>query len=462
MYDLIIIGSGPAGYTAAIKAAQLGMKVACVEKMDTLGGTCLNVGCIPSKALLNISAKYNEALNQFQEYGIIASPKIELNTMLNQKNKIVGDLTKGIKSLFKKNNVDHIVGTANFIDKNTISVSGISTNSYKAKNFIVATGSSSISLNNITIDEKRIVSSTGGLNFAEIPKKLIIVGGGYIGLELGSVWQRLGSEVTIVEFAERIVPNMDYEIGTNLFKILQKQGLKFLLNTKVISASSKNEQVSLEIQNNKNLQTEIIISDYLLVAVGRKPNTEGLDLTKLGINIDKTGHIVVDENFLTSVDNIYAVGDVIAGPMLAHKAEEEAIAAVEIINHQAGHVNYNAIPSVIYTEPEVASVGKTEEMLIKDNIKYKVGKFPFIANSRARAINHTEGFVKILSDARTDQILGAHIIGSEAGTMIAEIVVAMNFYGAAEDVARICHAHPTLNEAIKEAALAVNGKAINF
>lgn len=463
-FDLIVIGSGPAGYTGAIRAAQLNMNVACIEKNSTLGGTCLNVGCIPSKALLNASEKFDEAKTRFKNIGIEVEPKLNLDTMMSKKNQIVTDLCKGIEGLFNKNKITRFFGNGRFIDNNTIEIISNDNNreQIRAKNILVASGSKATEIPNIKIDEKFIVSSTGALSLKEVPKSIVVIGGGYIGLELGSVWRRLGSKVTIIEYANRIIPAMDHEVSDQFLKILKKQGLGFELNTKVLGTMIENNQVVTKIQKNDSTEHESIITDVVLVAVGRKPCTDNLGLDAIAINLDEYGRIPVNKKFQTSIPNIYAVGDVIPGPMLAHKAEEEAIAAVENMNNQAGHVNYKIIPSVIYTHPEVASVGYTEEELKKDRINYKIGKFPFAANSRARTISSGEGMVKILADSHTDKILGTHVIGPDAGTLIAEVAIAMEFSASSEDIARTCHAHPTLSEAIKEAALAVAKRAINF
>lgn len=460
-FDLVIIGGGPAGYTGAIRASQLGMKVACVEKQSTLGGTCLNVGCIPSKALLNFSEKYEEATKHFADIGIKFS-KIELDLaqMLSKKNKIVGDLCKGIEGLFIKNKIKRITGSAKIISSNIVEISDGT--KIEAKNILIATGSSVSTLPGVDIDEKSIVSSTGALDISEVPKNMVVIGGGVIGLELGSVWRRLGAEVLVVEYLDRITPSLDVEIGNQLMKILDKQGMKFKLSTKVMKAEASSSGVTLTLQPASGGAEEKITVDKVLVSVGRKPNTDGLGLDLLSIPCDKRGYIEVNDKYQTALPNIYAVGDVITGPMLAHKAEEEAVAAVEIMAGQMPHVNYNAIPSVIYTWPEVASVGATEEELKAAGVNYKVGKFPFLANSRARTSGNIEGMVKLLADSKTDEILGGHIIGPDAGTMIAEIVLGMEFKAAAEDIARTCHAHPTLSEAIKEAALAVDKRTINF
>jgi len=463
-FDLVIIGSGPAGYTGAIRAAQLGMKVACIEKRKTLGGTCLNVGCIPSKALLNFSEKYEESLHHFAEIGIITEPKLDLTKMMSKKQQIVGDLCKGIEGLFLKNKVTKFIGTANIISTNLIEIdNGSGTEQIAGKNILIATGSTIMEIPNVAVDEEVIVSSMGALSLTTVPETMVVIGGGYIGLELGSVWRRLGTKVTVVEYAANIVPALDKEVASQFTKILQKQSIELKLNTKVISAEKKTGKVTLTLEdvNNPDIKSQII-TDVVLVAVGRKACSFNLGLEKLNIQIDKQGRIEVNTNFQTSIPNIYAVGDVIKGPMLAHKAEEEAVAAVEIIAGLAGHVNYQLIPSVIYTWPEVASVGYTEEQLKEANISYKIGKFPFLANSRARASAFTDGMVKILADSKTDKVLGAHIIGPDAGTIIAELVAFMEFGASSEDIARTCHAHPTLSEAVKEAALAVEKRAINF
>ena len=462
-FDLVVIGGGPGGYTGAIRASQLGMKVACVEKRKTLGGTCLNVGCIPSKALLNFSEKYEDAREHFADIGINTSVKLDLEKMLAKKNKVVDDLCKGIESLFAKNKITKLVGSGKILDQNTIEIiNGSNVEKIKAKNILIATGSEVIDINGVAVDEKSIVSSTGALSLQKVPKELVVIGGGYIGLELGSVWRRLGSKVTVVEFADRIVPALDGEIGKSFHKILEKQGFNFILNTKVLKAEKKGAGVTITLSGVSDSKQSQISCDVLLVSVGRKPNTDGLGLKEAGIVLDERSRINVNNHFQTNISNIYAIGDVIKGPMLAHKAEEEAIAAVEIMNGQAGHVNYKLIPGVVYTHPEVASVGETEEELKKNGVDYKVGKFPFLANSRARSVGDTDGMVKLLACAKTDRILGAHIIGPDAGTLIGEVVAYMEFGGAAEDIARTCHAHPTLNEAIKEAALAIDKRTINL
>lgn len=457
-FDVIVIGGGPGGYVAAIRAAQLGLKVACIEKRGTLGGTCLNVGCIPSKALLDSSEKYAEAKNEFVHHGIkFDKLSFDLGAMLARKDKVVVDLTKGIEGLFKKNKVSYIIGSGKIIAKDQVECQG---RQYQTKHIIIATGSDSINIPGVTVDEENIVTSTGALSLKKVPKKMIVIGGGYIGLEMGSVWLRLGAEVEVVEFLDRIVPSMDNEIAKNLQKSLEKQGMKFRLSTKVLAATKSKSGVDLEIESVNG--KEKISTEILLVAVGRKPHTEGLGLDLVGVALDNRGRIQVNEKLQTNIPNIFAIGDVIAGPMLAHKAEEEGVAVVELIAGQAGHVNYDTIPGVIYTWPEVASVGKTEEELKQAGVEYNIGKFPFMANSRARAVGSTEGMVKILACKHSDRVLGVHIIGPDAGTMIAEAVLAMEYYASSEDIARTCHAHPTLNEAVKEAALAVAGRAIHI
>ena len=463
-FDLIVIGGGPGGYVCAIRAAQLGLKTACVESRGTLGGTCLNVGCIPSKSLLNSSELFSKAKNQFSNIGIeTGDVKLNLNRMMTNKSKSVQILTKGVEFLFKKNKVTYIKGKGVLFSKNDVVVyQDNKKTSYKSKNIVIATGSSSVSLSGINIDEKNIISSTGALSLEKVPTSLVIIGGGYIGLEMGSVWSRLGSKVTVIEYLDHITPGMDREISKEFQKILTKQGIKFLLENKVTSVKNKNNQVLIDFVDNKTNKKSSLEADKVLVSVGRKPYTEGLNLTKLGIKKDKKGRIEVNKNFQTSLKNIFAIGDVIKGPMLAHKAEEEGIAVAEILAGQSGHVNYDVVPGVIYTSPEVAAVGKTEEDLKNLKINYKVGKFPFLANSRAKVNNESDGFVKILADAKTDKVLGVHIIGPHCGDMIAEMALAMEFGASSEDIARTCHAHPTHTEAIKEAALAVDKRPIHF
>ena len=463
-FDVIVIGGGPGGYVCAIRSAQLGLRAACIESRGALGGTCLNVGCIPSKSLLNLSENYENAKNDFNEQGIeISNIKLNIDKMMKAKNKSVQILTKGVEFLFKKNKVTYLKGKGVIFSKNDVVVyEGDKKTSYKTNNIVIATGSSATSLPGIDIDEKNIISSTGALSLNQVPKKLTVIGGGYIGLEMGSVWSRLGSEVTVIEYLDSITPGMDKEISKEFEKILTKQGIKFKLNSKVISVKNKSNLVKIEFIDNKTSKKEEIDADKVLVAVGRKPYTEGLNLSKIGIIKDNKGRIKVNNTLQTSINNIYAIGDVISGPMLAHKAEEEGMAVAEILAGQKGHVNYDVIPGVIYTSPEVAYVGKTEEQLKKMNIGYKIGKFPFLANSRAKVNNKTEGFVKILADSKTDKVLGVHIIGPHCGDMIAEMALAMEFGASAEDIARTCHAHPTHTEAIKEAALAVDKRAIHF
>ena len=466
-FDVIIIGGGPGGYVCAIRAAQLGLKTACVESRGTLGGTCLNVGCIPSKSLLNLSENYHKAKKDFNNQGIeISDIKLNISKMMSNKDKSVQVLTKGIEFLFKKNKVTYFKGKGVIFSKNDVVVYENNDESkrtnIKTKNVVIATGSYPTSLAGIEINEKNIVSSTGALSFSEVPKNLVVIGGGYIGLEMGSVWSRLGSNVTVVEYLDFITPGMDREISNEFQKILTKQGINFRLNNKVTAVNNEKNKVIVEFVNNKTNSKEKLECDKVLVSVGRKPYTEGLNLSKIGVKKDSKGRIEVNDKLQTSIKNIYAIGDVIKGPMLAHKAEEEGIAVAEIIAGQSGHVNYDVIPGVIYTSPEVATVGKTEEELKAENKNYKVGKFPFMANSRAKVNNETDGFVKILADSQTDKVLGVHIIGPHSGDMIAEMALAVEFGASAEDIARTCHAHPTHTEAIKEAALAVDKRPIHF
>lgn len=459
-FDVVVIGAGPGGYVAAIKAAQLGLKVACIEKRGALGGTCLNVGCIPSKALLQSSHKYYDAKHHFKEHGIEAEVKLSLSKMMSRKESVVAALNKGIEGLFAKNKVEYIKGEASFVSKGELKVGS---KKITAKNIIIATGSDVSSLPGIKIDEKYIVSSTGALSLSNVPKKMLVIGGGVIGLELGSVWSRLGAEVTVVEYSDRLVPAMDLDISKELLKILQAQGMKFQLNTKVVYASVKNSKVEVATEGvDESKEKGNATYDIVLVAVGRRPYTENLNLSVLGISQNKMGCIEVDKNYRTACEGVYAIGDVIAGPMLAHKAEEEGVAVAEIIAGQHGHVNYATIPGVIYTHPEVASVGLTEKEVREQGIEYSIGKFPFLANSRARANGDTEGFVKIIADKKSDRVLGVHIIGAIAGDLIAEVVTAMEFKAASEDIARICHAHPSMSEAVKEAALAAHFKPIHM
>jgi len=459
-YDLVVIGGGPGGYVAAIKAAQLGLKVACVEKRGSLGGTCLNVGCIPSKALLNITHKYHEASHDFAGMGLKASVKFDLKKIMTRKGEVVSGLTQGIEGLFKKNKVDYVKGHATIVDANTVGVQGGDVLS--TQNILIATGSEVMPLAGVEVDQKHIVDSTGALELNDVPKKMIIIGGGYIGLEMGSVWRRLGAEVTVIEYLDRITPGMDGEVSKQFQKILSKQGFDFKLGMKVTSASVIGKKAVVTIEPAKGGDSEKLEADVVLVSIGRRAYTENLGLKNVGIKTDARGCIETNEKWQTATPNIYAIGDVIAGPMLAHKAEEEGVAVAESLAGQHGHVNYDAIPGVVYTHPEVASVGKTEEQLKQQGTAYNVGKFPFMANSRARANGDAEGFVKILADKTTDEVYGVHIIGADAGTMIGEAVLAMEYGASSEDIARTCHAHPTTSEAMKEAALATFAKPIHM
>ena len=463
-FDLIVIGGGPGGYVCAIRAAQLGLKTACVESRGTLGGTCLNVGCIPSKSLLNLSENFHKAKKNFFNQGIeVSDVRLNVEKMMSNKNKSVQVLTKGVEFLFKKNKVSYLKGKGViFSPTNVVVYEQGKKTSYNTKSIVIATGSYASSLPGVKINEKNIISSTAALSLSSVPKSLVVIGGGYIGLEMGSVWKRLGSEVTVIENLPFITPGMDREVSNEFQKILTKQGIKFKLNFKVLSIKDLGNEVKIEYQSNEKNSKEIISADKTLIAVGRKPYTEGLNLQKIGVKKDDKGRIKVNKKFQTDIKNIYAIGDVIEGPMLAHKAEEEGIAVAELLAGQSGHVNYDVIPGVIYTSPEVAYVGRSEEQLKKDGITYKIGKFPFLANSRAKVNNETEGFVKILADSKSDRVLGVHIIGPHCGDMIAEMALAMEFGASAEDIARTCHAHPTHTEAIKEAALAVDKRPIHF
>jgi dihydrolipoamide dehydrogenase len=463
-YDLTVIGTGPGGYVCAIRAAQLGLKVAVVEKDQTFGGTCLNVGCIPSKALLHASELFEEAGQGFAGMGIkIMGPKLDLPAMMKFKDEGVDGNVKGVAYLLKKNKVDAFIGHGRITAPGKIEVKGADgkTQTVETKNIVIATGSDVARLKGIEIDEKRIVSSTGALALDKVPEKLLVVGAGVIGLELGSVWRRLGAKVTVVEFLDRILPGMDAEIGKQFQRILQKQGMTFKLSHKVTAIDGSGKTLKTSVEPAPGGAAETVEADVVLVAIGRVPYTEGLGLAEIGVTLER-GRIVTDAHFATNVAGVYAIGDVIAGPMLAHKAEDEGIAVAEILAGQAGHVNYDAIPNVIYTSPEVASVGKTEEELKSAGTAYSVGKFPFTANGRAKVNRTTEGFVKVLSDAKTDRVLGVHIVGADAGTMISEATVVMEFGGSAEDIARTCHPHPTLSEAVKEAALSVGKRAIHM
>ena len=460
-FDVTVIGGGPAGYVCAIRASQLGLKTACIESRGTLGGTCLNIGCIPSKSLLNLSEAFHQA-KDFSKIGIETGDiKLNLSKMMKNKDKAVTILTKGVEFLFKKNKVTYFKGYGSILDKNKISIkSSDDEKIIETKNIVISTGSEAVSLPGVEFDEEKILSSTGALNIPKVPKKMLIIGAGYIGLEMGSVWSRLGSEVHVIEYLDHITPGLDKEISQEFMKILKKQKINFHLNTKVERISKTDKGVILETNDNQNKKQKFE-GDVVLISVGRKPFTKSLNIENIGIQCDSKGRVKVNEKFETNINNIYAVGDVKDGPMLAHKAEEEGIAVAEIIAGQAGHVNYDLIPGVIYTTPEVAYVGKSEEDLKKINLSYKVGKFPFMANSRAKAVDKPEGFVKILADNKTDKVLGVHIIGSHAGEMIAEIAIAMEFSASAEDIARTCHAHPTFSEAIKEAALSVDKRQIH-
>jgi dihydrolipoamide dehydrogenase len=459
-FDVIVIGGGPGGYVCAIRAAQLGMKVACVEKRATLGGTCLNIGCIPSKALLQSSENFYAAAHDFAAHGVmVEGVKLDLARMQARKAEVVSANVKGVEFLFKKNKVAWLKGAGRVAGAGKVDVDGTV---YETKHIVIATGSESVPLPGVDVDEHRIVSSTGGLELDEVPGHLVVIGGGYIGLELGSVWRRLGAAVTVVEFLDRLVPTMDGEVAKTFERVLGKQGMKFRLGTKVTGARTGNDGVTLTIEKAKGGEPEELKADVVLLSIGRRAFTGGLGLEEAGVALDERGRVKTTEHYATNVDGIFAIGDVIAGPMLAHKAEEEGVALAELLAGQAGHVNYAAIPGVVYTWPEVAAVGKTEEELKAAGIAYTVGKFPFTANGRARAMGYTDGFVKILADKTTDRVLGAHIIGPDAGTVLPELVTAMEFGASAEDVARTCHAHPSLSEAVKEAAMAADGWAIHI
>jgi dihydrolipoamide dehydrogenase len=463
-YDLVVIGTGPGGYVCAIRAAQLGLKTAVVEKRGTHGGTCLNVGCIPSKALLHTSHLFEDAEHKFKDMGITVSPRLDLKAMQAFKQKGVDGNVKGVEFLLKKNKVDVFFGAGTITAPGKISVQPDKGKAQEiaAKNIVIATGSDVAKLKGVEIDEKKIVSSTGALELSKVPGKLLVIGGGVIGLELGSVWRRLGAEVTVVEFLDRILPGMDADIARQFERILSKQGVTFKLSSKVTGVDSSGKLLKATVEPATGGKAETLEADVVLVAIGRAPYTQGLGLDKIGVALDDRGRVKTDAHYKTSVDGIYAIGDVIAGPMLAHKAEDEGMAVAEILAGKAGHVNYGVIPNVIYTYPEVASVGASEEELKAQNIAYNVGKFPFTANGRAKVNDTTDGFVKILADQTTDRVLGVHIIGPDAGTLIAECAMAMEFGGSAEDIARTCHAHPTLSEAVKEAALAADKRAIHM
>jgi dihydrolipoamide dehydrogenase len=464
-YDLVVIGTGPGGYVCAIRAAQLGMKVAVIEKNTTLGGTCLNIGCMPSKALLHASEMFEEAGHSFAKMGVsVSAPKLDLPSMMNFKQQGIDGNVKGVEFLMKKNKIDVIHGTGRILGAGKVEVLGSDgkTQAVETKNIVIATGSDIARLKGIEIDEKRIVSSTGALSLDKVPSSLLIVGAGVIGLELGSVWHRLGAKVTVVEFLDRILPGMDGEIARQFQRILEKQGFAFKLGAKVTGVDTSGKTLVAKVEPAAGGQAETLEADVVLVCIGRVPYTEGLGLKEAGVALDNRGRVQIDQHFSTSVKGISAIGDVVAGPMLAHKAEDEGVACAEIIAGQAGHVNYDVIPGVVYTTPEVSSVGKTEEELKQAGIAYTSGKFPFTANGRSKVNQTTDGFVKVLADAKTDRVLGVHIIGIEAGEMIHEAAVLMEFGGSAEDLARTCHAHPTRSEAIKEAALAVGKRAIHM
>ena len=464
-YDLVVIGSGPGGYVCAIRAAQLGMKVAVVEKRETFGGTCLNIGCIPSKALLHASELFEEAGHTFEKMGImLGAPKLDLPGMMKFKDEGVDGNVKGVAFLFKKNKIDAFQGTGKILAAGQVEVrtAEAKAQTIETKAIVIATGSDVARLNGIDIDEKRIVSSTGALSLDKVPQRLLVVGAGVIGLELGSVWRRLGSQVLVVEFLDRILPGIDAEVGRQFQRLLERQGMTFKLSSKLTAVDNSGKKLKAKIEPVSGGAAEMVEADVVLVAIGRVPCTEGLGLEAAGVKRDNRGRVVVDRHFASSVPGIYAIGDVIAGPMLAHKAEDEGVAVAEILAGQAGHVNYEVIPNVVYTFPEIASVGKSEEELKEAGIAYRAGKFPFSANGRAKVNLTPEGFVKILADAGTDRVLGVHIVGADAGNMIAEAAVAMEFGASSEDIARTCHAHPTLSEAVKEAALAVDKRSIHM
>ncbi|MDE5456761.1 dihydrolipoyl dehydrogenase [Bradyrhizobium sp. CSA112] len=463
-YDLVVIGTGPGGYVCAVRAAQLGMKVAVVEKNATLGGTCLNVGCMPSKALLHASEMFEEAAHSFAKMGVsVSTPKLDLPAMMNFKQQGIDGNVKGVEFLMKKNKIDVLKGTGKILGTGKVEVSGDGkTATVEARNIVIATGSDIARLKGIEIDEKRVVSSTGALSLERVPEKMLIIGAGVIGLELGSVWRRLGSEVMVVEFLDRILPGMDGEVAKQFQRMLEKQGFAFKLGAKVTGVDTSGKTLMVKVEPAAGGTAETLEADVVLVCIGRVPYTEGLGLKEAGIALDNRGRVQIDAHFSTTVKGVYAIGDVVAGPMLAHKAEDEGVACAEIIAGQAGHVNYDVIPGVVYTTPEVSSVGKTEEELKQAGVAYTSGKFPFTANGRSKVNQTTDGFVKILADAKTDRVLGVHIVGREAGEMIHEACVLMEFGGSAEDLARTCHAHPTRSEAVKEAALAIGKRAIHM
>jgi dihydrolipoamide dehydrogenase len=461
-YDAVIIGAGPGGYVAAIRAAQLGLKTACIERRSSLGGTCLNIGCIPSKALLQSSERFAEARHALAEHGIrVGEVGLDIGAMMARKDRVVTTLTRGVEFLFRKNKIDWLKGTGQITAPGRIAVTSADggVQEVEAGSIIIATGSESSPLPGVTIDEQRILSSTGALALDRVPTRLTVIGGGYIGLELGSVWQRLGAKVTVVELFDRIVPNMDHELATALQRVLMRQGLEFKLGVKVSGIREAPDGLTIDLDG---AASQNLAADIVLVSIGRHPSTQGLGLEAVGVACDAQGRVVVDDGFATNIPGIYAIGDVIRGPMLAHKAMDEGAALAERLAGQKPSIDYNAIPAVVYTWPEAASVGKTEEELKAAGAAYRIGKFPFSATPRARTNGDTEGFVKILADSATDRVLGVHIIGPDAGTLIAEAVLAIEFGASAEDIARTCHAHPTLSEAVKEAALAVDGRAIHI
>jgi dihydrolipoamide dehydrogenase len=461
-FQVVVIGGGPGGYVCAIRLAQLGFKTACIESRGLLGGTCLNVGCIPSKSLLNLSEEFHKVQHLSNKGIEVGEVKLNLSKMMKSKDKAVTILTKGVEFLLKKNKITYYKGIGSFKSKNEILIKGEKNKEtlIQAEKIIIATGSAPVSLPGVEFDEKAVVSSTGALKLEQVPKKMVVIGGGYIGLEMASVWSRLGAEVHVVEFLDHITPGMDKEISNEFMKILKKQGINFHMQHKV-KTIKKNKSGTIISTTDKDGNKKDFECDVVLISVGRKANTNGLNLQTVGVELDEKNRVKTDKNFKTNQDNIYAIGDVIAGPMLAHKAEDEGIAVAENIAGQSGHVNYDTIPGVVYTTPEVASIGKTEEQLKEKNIKYKIGKFSFMANSRAKAIDDAEGFVKILAEEKTDKVLGAHLIGPHAGDLIAEIGIAMEFGASSEDIARTCHAHPTFSEAVKEAALSVDKRAIH-
>jgi dihydrolipoamide dehydrogenase len=459
-FDAIVIGGGPGGYNAAIRLGQLGFKTACIDKRGTFGGVCLNVGCIPSKALLHTSELFEEARTHLPKLGIKTSVELDLGGMMGHKTKVVGELTKGVEFLLKKNKSEAIVGAARIAapGKVEVKLADGTARMLEAKHIVIATGSDVAGLPGVTIDEKQIVSSTGALSLTEVPKRLLVVGGGYIGLELGSVWRRLGAQVTVVEFLDRITPGLDGEVGKQFQRILQKQGMNFQLSTKVVGVEKKKDgALAVTVEPAAGGDKQVIETDIMLVSIGRRPFVDNVGLDKVGVKLDARGRVITDGRYATNVPGIWAVGDCREGPMLAHKAEDEAVACAERIAGKAGHVNYDAIPAVVYTAPEVASVGKTEEELKAAGIAYKVGKFPFTANARAKTIAATDGFAKVIADARTDRVLGVHILGAEAGNVIEEAALAIEFGASSEDIARTSHAHPTLTEAVRQAAMAVEG-----